>query len=62
MLCFCYQDIVSLNHNGSNIIATEMEALYPQETRDLEIIDVCAGTGLVAEKVENPEIKLFNQC
>ena len=39
-----------------------MEALYPQETRDLEIIDVCAGTGLVAEKVENPQIKLFNQC
>ena len=39
-----------------------MEALYPLETRDLEIIDVCAGTGLVAEKVENPEIKLFNQC
>ena len=48
---FCTQDLGGIVYNPPNIIAAEMAALYPPGSRDLEIIDVCAGTGLVGQKV-----------
>ena len=45
------QDVATLPFNGPTIVASEMAALYLPETRDIEILDVCAGTGLVGEKV-----------
>ena len=45
------QDAGAIVYKGPHVVAAEMAALYPPETRDIEIIDVCAGTGLVGEEV-----------
>ena len=41
----------TIGYSGPEIIATEMAAIYPPEARGIEILDVGAGTGTVAEKV-----------
>ena len=48
---FVPQDTKDTEYMGPTIIAKEMATLFPPETRDLEIIDMCAGTGLVGENV-----------
>ena len=51
MIYFGSQDMDTIGYSGPEIIATEMAAIYPPEARDIEILDVGAGTGTVAEKV-----------
>ena len=48
---FCPQDMETIEYKGPDIIAAEVATCYPPETRDIVIIDIGAGTGLLAQKV-----------
>ena len=48
---FCWQDVSFLTCKGQEVLAAGMAELYPPETRDIEILDCCAGTGKIGQEV-----------
>ena len=51
MICFGFQDMVTLEFKAPDIVAAEVAACYPPGARDIAVLDIGAGTGQLAEKV-----------
>ena len=51
VICFGFQDMVTLEFKAPDIVAAEVAACYPPGARDIAVLDIGAGTGQLAEKV-----------
>ena len=45
--------MATLEFKAPEIVAAEMASCYPPETRDITILDIGAGTGMLGEKVRH---------